>query len=141
MEEGWRGDATHVVKLIPIPRSLPINNRRPKPFIPKITLLPRKIIFHFLLERQVEELFADIEKRSSICEEGVPWVSGAEVEVEETEVFAGGEEAGGFVGVVGEEFLEGDAEEGGGGDGGGEGGERGLVEGGKRVGDGRDGHG
>ena len=67
-------------------------------------------------------MLINIEQRVRVCEERVAQGGGAEIEVEEAEVFAGGEEAVGFEWGVGEEG-EGDADEGGGGDVGGERGE------------------
>ena len=83
---GGGGGKRYVIKLIPIPRPPPINHRLSQPFIPKITPLPRKIISHLLLQRQIEEFFADIEKRIRVVEEGVSeeagvvtWFGGFEV--------------------------------------------------------------
>ena len=81
-------------------------------------------------------MFVYIEERIGVREEGVAGGGGAEIEVEKTEVFARGEEALGFGGVVGEEFGERDADEGGGGDVGGKWWERVAAGRWARVGDG-----
>jgi hypothetical protein len=82
--------------------------------------LIHEIVFLLFSDRELEDLLSEREEGVDVLQERWAVDGGgdcvSEVEVEEAELAAGFPDSVNFGGVVGEEFCEADAEEGGGGD-------------------------
>lgn len=109
----YRNRETNVIKLIPIQIPLPINNPFPNALIPEIRPFGTKIKPLLLGQIQREQFLADPEQRIRVVEQSAAVLAVLQVQVEEADFLGRAHEAFDFRGVVGEEFGEGETEEGG----------------------------